>query len=504
MEDSPITTTATNRIERLLTEPYRLFQALGVAGAGLFSLDIVSGDYHCDDNCRRLLGVEAKQSLNYSLWRELIVELDREEVIHAFERQLELQEEQFDFQYRIHHPRGERWISMFGTFYRNAIGEAICYEGVLQDVTSQRMAEEALKRHQKRFRTLVDSSPDIIWECDEQLHISYITPRIHSLTGYSVNEVMGRPFYELATVAEQQALKVVLQTYSAELATITGLTNHLQSKRDNLVVVQTNAVPIFDSNGAFGGFYGVSREISDRLELNRMRYEKDLALGNSEIKALFMLNTSHELRNTMHAIISFSSLGQRRAESAPPQKLRRYFDNINQSSVRLLQFINDIHELAELEGAQAQINLTPLQVDRLIEQEWNRLLPQMAQQGGGVSLVMADNLPLMQGDEGRLQQLLQLLLTRVVRQHLATVRLTVERGDGVLLMSLAYPSEPLSDEQLSHLFDLNRFGTQTDNIDLDLPICRAIVQRHRGKIWAENCREGEVVLRVQLPFHQTL
>ena len=59
---------------------------------------------------------------------------------------------------------------------------------------------------------------------------------------------------------------------------------------------------------------------------------------------------SHEFRTPLHGIGSFAALGLKKVDSAPPDKLRTYFESIIKSGNRLGELVNDLLDLAKLES----------------------------------------------------------------------------------------------------------------------------------------------------------
>jgi len=76
---------------------------------------------------------------------------------------------------------------------------------------------------------------------------------------------------------------------------------------------------------------------------------KDIEAANTA-KDIFLSNMSHELRTPMHAIISFASLGIKRADANEPDKVVSYFQRIRDSGRRLMRLLNDLLDMAKLES----------------------------------------------------------------------------------------------------------------------------------------------------------
>jgi len=72
---------------------------------------------------------------------------------------------------------------------------------IVRDITGQVAMEQALRTSEERFRALVETSPDMVWEIDPEGKFRYISPQIEKIMGYLPEEVVGRTTLNL--VAEQ-------------------------------------------------------------------------------------------------------------------------------------------------------------------------------------------------------------------------------------------------------------------------------------------------------------
>ncbi len=69
--------------------------------------------------------------------------------------------------------------------------------GISQDITDQRRAEEALRVSEARYRFMVQNARDIIYETDMNGRFNYMNPAGEELTGYSLDELLGKSFQDL-------------------------------------------------------------------------------------------------------------------------------------------------------------------------------------------------------------------------------------------------------------------------------------------------------------------
>lgn len=145
-----------------------------------------------------------------------------------------------------------------------------------RDVTSRKLAEEKMFRSEMRFRNLVETTSDWVWEIDEYGKYTYVSPRVRDLLGYDPQEVMGKSPFDLMPPEEAARVTEVFASLLGGRRNITALENTNLHKDGRRVVLETSASPIFDENGAFRGYRGIDRDITERkkaeeslLNLNR-------------------------------------------------------------------------------------------------------------------------------------------------------------------------------------------------------------------------------------------
>jgi PAS domain S-box-containing protein len=88
-------------------------------------------------------------------------------------------------------------VEINGEFVRDEHGNPQKMIFVTRDISDRKMAEEKLRLSEVRFRNLVESINDVIYEIDSDGSIKYVSPAIYQIIGYDQNELMGRNFLEV-------------------------------------------------------------------------------------------------------------------------------------------------------------------------------------------------------------------------------------------------------------------------------------------------------------------
>ena len=125
------------------------------------------------------------------------------------------------------------------------------------EIQERQRAEEELQQSEERFRNLVETTSDLVWEADENGAYTYISPKVRDLLGYEPSEILGNTWFELLDVSQTREIMAAREPFHC----LEKITRHKDGRR---IVMETSAVPFFDSQGCFRGYRGIDRDIGDR------------------------------------------------------------------------------------------------------------------------------------------------------------------------------------------------------------------------------------------------
>ncbi len=159
---------------------------------------------------------------------------------------------------------------------RDATGHPFGMIGYSLDITERKRAEVALSESEERFRALVETTSDWIWETDARGIYTYASPRIEALLGYAPEEIVGKSPFDLMPPEEAGRIRQLFAAIAADRKPIVRLENVNLHKDGRRVVLETNGIPIFDRNGEHTGYRGIDRDITERKhaeeQLNYLAY----------------------------------------------------------------------------------------------------------------------------------------------------------------------------------------------------------------------------------------
>ncbi len=164
-----------------------------------------------------------------------------------------------------------------GMAFADNTGQLAGLRGVSHDITGRLEAETALKESEERFRNLVETTSDWIWEVDAKGNYIYASPQIGDLLGYAPAELIGKRLSETMPAKEAASMEALFVDIAEQGAPIHSLVNINLHKDGRVVVLETSAVPFYDKNWNIQGYRGIGRDITERMAAEKkLAFERNL------------------------------------------------------------------------------------------------------------------------------------------------------------------------------------------------------------------------------------
>jgi signal transduction histidine kinase len=251
-----------------------------------------------------------------------------------------------------------------------------------------------------------------------------------------------------------------------------------------------------------------SEVASHRLTEVELRNAKEDAERADRAKSAFLANTSHELRTPLNAIIGFSEVI--RSETFGRIDNPRYLDylkDIHDSGRHLLRIINDILDLSKIEAGKAMIDDEErVELAATVEAAARMVQPQAEAEKVALALDLAGALPPVTGSARMLQQVFINLLSNAVKFTPSGGSVTV-RGEAqtdIVAISIRDTGIGMSQEDIA--VALTAFGQvdarmtrRYDGTGLGLPLAKAIIELHRGRLVIDSHPGRGTTITVALP-----
>jgi PAS domain S-box-containing protein len=332
--------------------------------------------------------------------------------------------------------------------------------GIGRDITSRRLAEEALRESENILRSITDSAHDAIIMIDGEGLISYWNPAAERILGYSRYEAIGTNLYELIVPQrfrlDHFAAFPFFQQTGQGSAVGKTLDLEAQRKDGNEISVQfsLSAIQIKDKWHAVG----VLRDVTDqkRTEQALLKAKQEAEMAN-KFKSIFLANMSHEIRTPLNAIIGFSQLMNRDKLLSDTQK--EYNISIINAGEHLLSLINDILELSKIEAGRVVLNPVDIDLHEMLN-HIQLLFSERAQSKNLQFLFeLEDNIPqFVFVDEKKVRQIFVNLIGNAFKfteEGGIAVRVRVDKGEGnkkMLVVEVQDSGPGIPEEEMEKLF----------------------------------------------------
>jgi len=148
-------------------------------------------------------------------------------------------------------------------------GENLNYYGRIwffRDITGRKQVDQDLEESEKRYRNLVETTNDWVWEIDENAVYTYVSPRAHAIIGYQPAELIGKTPFDLMTPEEAERVANLFGALVASQQPIINIENTCIHKNGHPVVLETNGTPVTGIDGKFCGYRGIDRDITARKQ----------------------------------------------------------------------------------------------------------------------------------------------------------------------------------------------------------------------------------------------
>lgn len=145
-------------------------------------------------------------------------------------------------------------------------------------IAEQIRVEKELLQSKEKYRALVESSSDLIWEVDAEGVYTYVSPQVKNVLGFTPAEIIGKTAFEIMEEKEGERIKEIFFAAASKANPLKGLVNTIPHKDGHLVVLETNGRPIMGSDGILVGYRGVDRDITFRRQAEEALFDREKQL----------------------------------------------------------------------------------------------------------------------------------------------------------------------------------------------------------------------------------
>jgi PAS domain S-box-containing protein len=372
---------------------------------------------------------------------------------------------------------------------------------------------EERRRSEALYRLLTEDALDVAWKTDAQLRLTYISPVDERLRGYRADEVLGHHVFELFDQEGVEEVKGLLHRRAQALddSGFVAFEVRHRCKDGRLLWAEVHSKPERDAGGTIIGYHGITRETTERHQLQEAR------AVNARLSAMATLvaGVAHETNNPLAAVISAQDFVadevtrladalraraplDREAAVRQAQDCLEALADASQASQRIARIVKDLARFGASSTPRQRVGLREV-VARALQ-----ALPASVRGGAAIRLEGGDA-PEVVASEADLGQLVANLVTNAVQSlpggSSGTVTVSVGPGSGGMVrLAVHDDGAGIAPEVMARMFD-PFFSTRGvgQGMGLGLPVAHAIARAHGGTLTCTSAPGAGATFEVLLP-----
>ncbi len=368
---------------------------------------------------------------------------------------------------------------------------------------------------ESRYRALAELCPDVMY-VNVGGRICYVNAAALRFFGArDARELLGRSPADLAA-PESKARVAARGQHLAQIGQTMPVEPEEWQRLDGSRVPVEAAAAVVPWQGTTG-ILVMLRDVSERRKSEEERTQllasersaRSVAERASRMKDEFLATLSHELRTPLTAIVGWSQILVRGRTSAA--ETTHGLEAIDRNARALTKLVEDLLDMSSIISGKLRLDMHMLTPLSFVEAAIETIKPTAEAKRIRLDRNLDPRTGPLRGDANRLQQVVWNLLTNAVKftPEGGTVRVTLERGDSHVQISVADTGQGISAEFLPYVFDRFRQADATirrrhSGLGIGLAIVKQLVELHGGEVWVESTGEGRgTTFVVSLPLAAT-
>jgi len=330
---------------------------------------------------------------------------------------------------------GKHWITARGEAVRDSNGRITTFRGTIQDINEKRIAEQALRKSEERFRTYIEAMPQSAFIADSKGTLTYFNQRFYDYVGYKVK--IGEWDSRTSSIVHPDDLERTTKAWSDSLLTGQPFSIVYRLRRRDGVYRWHlgRATPVRDNNGELQEWLGTNTDIHDQKTIEE-KLESALRARDD-----FISIASHELKTPLSSLKLQGQIFMRAIKRGDPliylpQRINAMVEQYDRQIHRLVRLVDDMLDVSRIQSGKLTVEMKPACLNEIVSEVVERLRPQLDAAGASVHIEHQGQLDGV-WDRNRIEQVVTNLLTNALKYgKQKPVHIKLEQMNGRAILSV--------------------------------------------------------------------
>jgi PAS domain S-box-containing protein len=358
-------------------------------------------------------------------------------------------------------------------------------EELRQNLEELGKSERALREVSQYLENLIGyaNAPIIVW--DPEYRITRFNQAFEILIGRKADEVIGKPLDILFPgKCREVNMDLIRKTSTGERWETVEIP--VLTAGGEIRTVLWNSATLYEADGTtVRSVIAQGQDITERKEMDAelRRKADELARSNEELER-FAYVASHDLREPLRMVTSFSQLLQQRYQGRLDADADEFIHYVVEGGKRMDALVNDLLEFSRINSRAKP--LQPTDMNEVVEDASRSLSVALEESGARIEI---EYLPRVPADRTQMSQVFQNLLSNAIKfrgKNIPLIRIWAERKENNWVFSVqdnGIGIDPSYSETIFEIFKRLHTKEEYPGTGIGLAISRRIIERHGGRIW---------------------
>ncbi len=398
------------------------------------------------------------------------------------------------YEIEVKNKQGEKrnWL-VSGAPNFNSEGKNIGSIGIHLDITEQKQQEEQLYL----LSLIAEKNTNAVIISDAKGHIEWVNTAFLEMSGYRLNEVIGKKPGNLLQGPEtnKETIEYMRSFVSQGLSFACEIINYSKTREKYWVSIHAQA--LYDKEGKVSKFFAIEENITQKkiFEQQRENLMESLAKSNEELEDYAQI-VSHDLKSPLRSIHSLISWIKEDNDKEFNPQTTKYLSLIESKVEKMDHLIEGILTYSRID--KIKTTLEKVNTNEIIKNIIGIIhIP------SHINVVIKNKLPILKGDRFRIQQLFQNIISNAVNYNdkpKGLVEIGCEENNAYYTFYIKDNGPGIAKENHLKIFKIFQSFTKSEkSTGIGLSIVKKIIDSYNGDIWIESELNQGTTFFIKLP-----